>query len=148
MATFKYYDGTKYNRITGGLVPKTTKTTSDTETYSCNYINGIVESGSNANGNWVKFIDGTMICNCTVTRNIANTNAWNNLFIGDIQNIPFPQTFIELYTCNIDLYCTRNVWKMSNNIPTVSGTGSMFSVSPESFTVDMRICVIAIGRWK
>ena len=39
MATFKYYDGTKYNRITGGLVPKTTKTTSDTETYSCNYIN-------------------------------------------------------------------------------------------------------------
>ena len=124
------------------------KTTGTTNTYSCDYINGIVESGSNANGNWVKFIDGTMICNCTVTRNIANTNAWNNLFIGDIQNIPFPQTFIELYTCNIDLYCTRNVWKMSNNIPTVSGTGSMFSVSPESFTVDMRICVIAIGRWK
>ena len=52
MATFKYYDGTKYNRITGGLVPKTTKTTSDTETYSCNYINGIVESGSNENGKW------------------------------------------------------------------------------------------------
>ena len=51
MATFKYYDGTKYNRITGGLVPKTTKTTSDTETYSCNYVNGIVESGSNENGN-------------------------------------------------------------------------------------------------
>ena len=124
------------------------KTTGTTNTYSCDYINGIVESGSNANGNWVKFIDGTMICNCTVTRNIANTNAWNNLFIGDIQNIPFPQTFIELYTCNIGLYCTRNVWKMSNNIPTVSGTGSMFSVSPESFTVDMRICVIAIGRWK
>ena len=31
MATFKYYDGTKYNRITGGLVPKTTNTTSDME---------------------------------------------------------------------------------------------------------------------
>lgn len=43
MATFKYYDGTKYNRITGGLVPKTTKTTSDTETYSCNYVNKITE---------------------------------------------------------------------------------------------------------
>ena len=148
MTTFKYYDGTKYNRITGGLVPKTTKTTSDTETYSCNYVNGIAESGSNENGNWIKFVDGTMICNCSVTRNIANTNAWNNLFIGDIQNIPFPQTFIELYTCNIDLHCTRNLWKMSNNIPTVSGTGSMFSVSPESFTEDIQICVIAIGKWK
>lgn len=39
MATYKYYDGTKWNRITGGLVPKTAKTVSDTETYSCNYIN-------------------------------------------------------------------------------------------------------------
>ena len=110
--------------------------------------NNIIESGSNENGNWIKFVDGTMICNCSVTRNIANTNAWNNLFIGDIQNIPFPQTFIELYTCNVDLHSTRNAWKMSNNIPTVSGTGSMFSVSPESFTEDMRICVIAIGKWK
>ena len=44
MATFKYYDGTKYNRITGGLVPKTTQTTSDTETYSCNYVNSLKPS--------------------------------------------------------------------------------------------------------
>ena len=43
MATFKYYDGTKYNRITCGLVPKTTRTTSDTETYSCNYVNSQVD---------------------------------------------------------------------------------------------------------
>ena len=43
MATFKYYDGTKYNRITGGLVPKTVNTTSDTETYSCNYVNNEVD---------------------------------------------------------------------------------------------------------
>lgn len=148
MATFKYYDGTKYNRITGGLVPKTTKTTSDTETYSCNYINGIIESGSNANGNWIKFVDGTMICNCSVTRNIANTISWNNMYIGEILNIPFPQQFIELYSCNVDLYSIRNAWKMSGGFPTISGTGSMYSISPESFTEGMRICVIAIGKWK
>ena len=110
--------------------------------------NNIIESGSNANGNWIKFVGGTMICNCSVTRNIANTSPWNNMYIGDIQNIPFPQQFIELYSCNVDLHCTRNAWKMSNNIPTISGTGSMFSISPESFTEDMRICVIAIGKWK
>lgn len=110
--------------------------------------NNIIESGSNANGNWIKFVDGTMICNCSVTRNIANNISWNNMYIGDIQNIPFPQQFIELYSCNVDLYSTRNAWKMSAGIPTVSGTGSMFSVSPESFTEDMRIFVIAIGKWK
>ena len=128
------------------------KTTGSTNTYSCDYINNtinsIIESGSNANGNWIKFVDGTMICNCYVTRNIANTVPWNNMYIGDIQNIPFPQQFIELYICNVDLYSTRNAWKMSGGIPTISGTGSIFSVSPESFTEDMRICVIAIGKWK
>lgn len=106
------------------------------------------ESGSNENANWIKFVDGTMICNFSVTRNVPNTTPWNNLYIGDIQSIPFPQQFTELYTCNVDLYSTRNAWKMSGGIPTVSGTGSMFSVSPESFTEDMRICVIAIGKWK
>ena len=35
--------------------------TSTTDTYSCNYINSIVESGSNANGSWIKLADGTMI---------------------------------------------------------------------------------------
>ena len=124
------------------------KTTGTTNTYSCDYINGIIESGSNENGNWIKFVDGTMICNFSVTRNIPNTTPWNNLYIGDIQNIPFPQQFTELYTCNVDVYSTRNVWKMSGGIPTVSGTSSMYSVSPESFTDNMRIYVIAIGKWK
>lgn len=40
---------------------KSNKTISDKDTYSCNYVNSIIESGSNSNGNWVKFNDGTMI---------------------------------------------------------------------------------------
>ena len=121
MATFKYYDGTKYNRITGGLVPKTTKTTSDTETYSCNYvnnevdkllpenskttgttntyscdyINGIIESGSNDNGNWIKFSDGTMICTLREYVSIAVTTALNGLYTSDTVNLPyFPVSFV------------------------------------------------------
>ena len=31
------------------------------DTYSCDYINHIVESGSNENGGWTKWSDGTMI---------------------------------------------------------------------------------------
>ena len=33
--------------------------------YSANYVNnnvGVVESGSNTNGRWIKYSDGTMIC--------------------------------------------------------------------------------------
>lgn len=40
---------------------KTSKTTSNKDTYSCNYINGIIESGNNDNGNWIKYVDGTMM---------------------------------------------------------------------------------------
>lgn len=113
-----------------------------------NKLDTIVESGSNDDGNWIKFSNGTMICICSVVRNIANTTAWNNMFIGDILNIPFPQTFVELYSCNIDLYTTRNVWKMSGGIPSTSGTNTFYSISPESFTTDIQINVIAIGKWK
>lgn len=67
MATFKYYDGTKYNRITGGLVPKTTKTTSDTETYSCNYVNGVLE---NKNCISVKRTENTLTTTAWQTYNI------------------------------------------------------------------------------
>ena len=132
----------------GILVPKTTKTTSDTETYSCNYVNGIVESGSNENGNWIKYNDGTMICTATILRNISNTNSWNGFYIGEVSNIPFPKTFIQLYSCNIDIYSLGNVWKMSGSIPTLSGTNTFFTISPESFQKDMYFYVTAIGKWK
>ena len=45
------------------------KTTGTTNTYSCDYINGIVESGSTDTGNWVKFSDGTMIWVGSITIN-------------------------------------------------------------------------------
>ena len=47
------------------LLPENSKTTGTTNTYSCDYINGIVESGSNENGDWIKYNDGTMICTAT-----------------------------------------------------------------------------------
>ena len=114
----------------GILVPKTTKTTSDTETYSCNYvnnevdkllpenskttgttntyscdyINGIVESGSNETGNWIKFVDGTMKTYQEIEVEMACNTAWGNLFVGNYATaINFPQTFKELPKVLIDL---------------------------------------------
>lgn len=72
MATFKYYDGTKYNRITGGLVPKTSKTTSDTETYSCNYVNEITEKN--------------IIYLYLRTFNYSNTFALNEILLNVTEN--------------------------------------------------------------
>ena len=204
MATFKYYDGTKYNRITGGLVPKTTKTTSDTETYSCNYvntqvddlnttiagvdsiasnkpdaistyaenpmvtyncvyinnaINSIIESGSNANGNWIKYSDGTMICTATkLFENVSVTNSWGNLYETEELILGnFPQQFIST---PIGINCIM----ITNSNSSGKGSAGFIEYIVEttntswgktaiakpvsSPAANIGLSLIAIGKWK
>ena len=153
MATFKYYDGTKYNRITGGLVPKTVNTTSDTETYSCNYVNGIVESGSNETGNWIKFVDGTMITYQEIEVEITCNTAWGNLFVGNYATaINFPQTFKELPKVLIDLKLRAGAcFKVEWEVPIIT-TSSYKNIGigrgTSSDSVGLTITLYAIGKWK
>lgn len=42
MAQLKRYNGSSWEYVGGNIAPKTSKTTSDTDVYSCNYINNIV----------------------------------------------------------------------------------------------------------
>lgn len=39
MAQLKRYNGTSWENVGGSVAPKTSQTTSDTDTYSCNYVN-------------------------------------------------------------------------------------------------------------
>ena len=57
---------------------KTSQTNSDTEVYSCNYINGIIESGQNENGWWFKYVDGTMICTKMLTGTPDSVTPWTS----------------------------------------------------------------------
>ena len=41
MSTLKRYNGTSWETIGGNIAPKTTKTTSTTDTYSCDYVNNL-----------------------------------------------------------------------------------------------------------
>ena len=89
------------------LLPENSKTTGTTNTYSCDYINGIVESGSNENGNWIKFNDGTMICYKTkLFGSVAVTNTTTVTGIHQSNKLSFdnfPVEFIKEPTCNITL---------------------------------------------
>lgn len=155
MATYKYYDGTKWNRITGGLVPKTTKTTSDTETYSCNYVNGIVESGSNANGNWIKYADGTMICTKRIEPSeFGNVQSYNAV----TTTWTYPQEFIS--TEGLTTYVTPRNWSQYMNLaktanPTTSTVQIMLTcinLNPLEVITDKAwmygVNAMAIGKWK
>lgn len=113
-----------------------------------NEINGIIESGNNANGRWIKYADGTLICASHIIKTIENTSLWNGFYIGVIGGISFPLAFATIYSCNVDLYCYKNLWKMSGGIFDTTGISNMYTISPESFTEKVNIVVTAVGRWK
>lgn len=139
------------------------KTTGTTNTYSCDYINntinGIVESGSNANGNWIKYADGTMICTATkLFENIDVNNSWGSLHeTAELTLGNFPQQFISTPT-GINCIMITN----SNS----SGKGSAgfieyivettntswgktaIAKATSSVAANIGLSLIAIGKWK
>ena len=116
-------------------------------------INSVVESGSNTNGNYVKYADGTMICTKTISIIIPITSPWGALYeSGDIILGQFPQTFIS-----------NPIVSVTNNSSSGSGAliEAVFSVTTTSAgkcwlcrgtsrdsQVPYVLDIIAIGRWK
>ena len=132
---------------------KSSKITSDTDTYNCNYINGIIESGSNDNGNWIKYVDGTMITYQEIEVEMACNTAWGNLFVGNYATaINFPQTFKGLPKVLIDLKLKVGAgFKVEWEVPIITtssykniGIGRGTSTNAVSF----KATIFAIGKWK
>lgn len=105
-------------------------------------VAGIVESGSNENGSWVKFSDGTMICYGSTS---ANANS-------DYYTLTFPCQFIDsnysISITNIYSYSSNIIWNTGalnpNNVilyPRIAGQATIPTVQTmATYTV--------IGRWK
>ena len=126
-----------------------------TKKYVDDSINGIVESGSNANGSWTKWADGTMIINKTVSGTADITNAWGSLYISaDINLGNFPVAFIEMPTIVVSPQTQTGTQYMligqgGNGYGTETNAGNVALVRPNSRTgVAYRLEVIAKGKWK
>lgn len=116
-----------------------------------NAINGIIESGSNANGNYIKFSDGTMICTKSVIVSTKIENPWGNLFESlqiDLGN--FPVSFIETPVLSVNKTIGRGSWIELVEGTTNSAIGNTYLVSAVSTTstTNITINIIAIGKWK
>ena len=113
----------------------------------------IAESGSNPNGNYVKFEDGIMICwgNKQFT-DVINNVAYGGGFRGSVVNniVTFPSTFIN-YEVNVS---TINHFSEPAVITTMIGNVSPTGVPVSPFglvsiaTISFKFSYIAIGRWK
>ena len=125
-----------------------------TEEYVDNSVNGIVESGSNNYGNWIKFEDGTMICTRTITVTIDCTNSWGSLYYGEnYDKFNFAQSFIEPPILNLQYNATGSLSFIpiaySEIVIDKDGFKKIEIARPTSATgVSVKVYFIAIGKWK
>lgn len=117
-------------------------------------ISGIVESGSNENGNWIKWSDGTMICTYKSPNiPVDITTPEGQMFWGKIKAPtikPFPQQFVKLnsFSLNCTTYELISI-SCSDTSSSTRITEDMYFYAPVSFAnYNVNYSYIAVGRWK
>ena len=118
------------------------------------YLDTIVESGSNSNGEYTKYTDGTMICTKRVIKqNVKLTNSWYSLFNNEndtsIDLGSYAATFIEEPVVSITYMGGNGCWLINNNGHSASSPGKVQLCTVSSRTIGTCILdITAIGRWK
>ena len=117
-------------------------------------LNGysIIESGSNANGNYVKFADGTMICylNTSVTDQAINNAYGANLYQGT-RTWTYPVAFIN---DTVSVSCGQFQWGTSASWGTVVSADKTsaqlrgIDAFSRATGTETKIQAIAIGKWR
>ena len=110
---------------------------------------GVIERGTNANGNYVKFADGTMICYNRVAKNgLDLTNTWGALYITpEIQTV-FPATFFEQPVISVNIESINRDGAFWMNALTSVGSFTGRFVRGTSITFNATMGWMAVGRWK
>ena len=123
-----------------------------------------IEYGSNANGEYVKFPDGTMICTHEVDiSDIDCTQARGSVFgpTGTMGTFPFPASFVGSPALSVDFLGSDNVGIRNNFISAYcqkgrpreavtawQNLGLTTAISLSTGTDASRFKLSAIGRWK
>ena len=121
----------------------TLETNIDTE------IGQIIESGSNTNGSYIKFSDGTMICRKYIDfGQKAISNEWGSFYESEKMTIGnYPEPFIEIPQIFIMPLNTFFIEKESSSISKTSW-GDFYAVRPVSQAIYITVDCFAIGKWK
>ena len=109
-----------------------------------------VVSGSNVNGNYIRFSDGTQICYGRVPLNMLLIDgAWGSWFISDPLTITYPAAFVSAPaspSANMET-TTGNIANWSNGLSTVSSFTGYFARG-EAGSFNCTVGWFAMGRWK
>jgi hypothetical protein len=106
----------------------------------------IVERGSGANGEYVKYADGTMICTLTDTTSPNSNTALGNIFQSSaVRTWTFPATFAANPVVSVTVQNAAR-WGTASTISTTAMTYSHFSATTSASTTQVTF-LTAIGRW-
>ena len=109
-----------------------------------------IESGSNDNGSWIKYSDGTMICRKTTDEiNMNITTAWSSLYEGNVSLGNFPAEFIETPTISVIPFGSGMLIEQGGINASKTSWGNATCVRSNSAeNVKARFYLTAIGNWK
>ena len=118
-----------------------------------NKVSKIIESGSNSNGNYIKYSDGTMICTKQVTGTANLTQQYYEYFYHTAEENYFDlgnyaQEFKDVPSLNVSFYGGNAQWIGAMQNVEKLHIASLHLISVTSKTAGAYFNIIAIGRWK
>jgi phage baseplate assembly protein gpV len=106
----------------------------------------IIESGSNANGEFVKYADGTMICWNYAAGAVTTTSGTGSIFRSASDTTwTFPASFSVAPTCSGQADSASVRWLLLN-APSETSV-SFRHAGPVSSAAEVQTRLMAIGRW-
>jgi len=113
----------------------------------------IVESGSNADGEWTRWSDGTQVCTTKDEVTDVDFAVLDNVayYPSSFAGTPYPNTFTSRPIQSISPVGERPdvVWVASSGANTISDFGSAFLFSNRVRTnISVGVEITCIGRWK
>ena len=115
-----------------------------------NAINEIIESGSNENGKYIKFSDGTLICYGRASMSFSINIAYGSVFRSDKQSISLPYSFIDTnYVVTLQGLAPVHVCYAIDDDKSVN----LFKFFPVGFVSQASVSsrnieYMCIGKWK
>lgn len=109
---------------------------------------GVVESGSNSNGYYVKYADGTMICSVNKTISISVTTASGAIYVDfGIAAQTWPATFTAINGGSCQWHGSSNAWGDLGGLSTTTYTPMAYS-AVNTVVGSVSATIIGIGKWK
>lgn len=105
-------------------------------------------NGSNSNGNYIKYANGTMICYNNISLTVDITSPYEGEYFAGTGAINFPLSFISLPTIIVTLNQNSSLLSFNTTGIYTNRFNGYISKLQSKSGVSVIIQYMAIGKWK